>query len=75
MFDFKFYLDTGNASPVCCRQPVCDFHKSKVMTKKVADLKTSGRITGCEEVWGSLLLLAVKHHQENYDDLYFRIDH
>ena len=69
MPDFEFYLDTGNSPPVCCRQPVYSFNESKIMTAQIADLEDNGLITDCDVALGSLLLLAVKLHQESCDDI------
>ena len=70
MLDFEFYINTGNSPPVCCRQPVYDFHESKIMTKIIADLEASDLITDCEGAWGFLLLLAVKLQQESCTDIH-----
>ena len=65
MLDFEFCIDTGNSLLVCCRQLVYDFHKSKIMTKLIADLEANKLIRDCEGPWGSLILLAAKHHHES----------
>ena len=41
MLEFKLCLDTGNLPPICCQQPVYGFHKSKIMTKQIADLEVN----------------------------------
>ena len=69
MLDFEFCIDTGNSPPVCCKQPVYEFHERKIMNELIDDLENSGLIRDCEGVWGSLLLLAAKPHQESCDDV------
>ena len=73
MLDFEFYIDTANSPPVCCKQPVYGFHESKIMNKLIDDLENSGIIWDCEGAWGSLILLAVKPHQESCDDINYFI--
>ena len=41
MLDIKFFIDTGNSSPVCCRQLVYGFHESEIMTKLIADIEAN----------------------------------
>ena len=57
MFDFVFYIDTGDFKAVCCRQPSYGIHERKIMDKQINILETNDWICDCEGPWGSLILL------------------
>ena len=70
VLDFEFCIDTGDSPPVCCRQPKYSYRERKIMNTHIQALDDSGLITDYTGPWGSLLLLAPKPHQEDYNDVY-----
>ena len=70
MLNFEFCIDTGNSPPVCCRQPVYGFHKSKIMNTLIAALEVSDLIIDCKGAWGYFLLLAAENHQESCTNIH-----
>ena len=69
VLDFGFCIGTGDPLPVCCCQQNYWFHKCKIVNQQITSLEASDLITNCGGVWGSLLFLAVKPHQDNCTDI------
>ena len=53
----------------CCRQPSYGIHERKTMDKHIYILETNDWICDCEGPWGSLILQALKPHQEGCTDI------
>ena len=62
ILDFESCIDTGDFTPVCCRQPNYGFRERKIMNHYITTLEDSGLITDCEGSWGSLLLIISRSH-------------
>ena len=58
-------IDTGISLLVCCQLPRNGIHESKVMTDQIEALNNNKWIRDCKGVWGSMILLAPKPHQED----------
>ena len=69
MFNFEFYIDTGDSNPACCRQPSYGIHERKNMDKHIHILETDNWICDCEGPWGPLILLSPNPHQEECTDI------
>ena len=69
MIDFEFYIDTGDAKAVCCRQPTYGIHKGKIMTEHISQLENNKWIRDCVGPLGALLFLAAKPHPESCVDI------
>ena len=61
---YVFHIDTGNATPVCCKKPAYGYFESEIILKQIQDLLINTWIRRCGGPWGSLLVLAPKPHQE-----------
>ena len=66
---YEFAIDTGDATPVCCKKPHYGPHESKIINKHIRVLLGNAWITQCEGGWGSPIVLAPKPHQEPIDDI------
>ena len=62
---FEFFIDTRNAKETCCRQSKYSVHEAKIMSKQISDLENNKCIRYCTGLWGALILLAAKPHQES----------
>ena len=64
VLDFVFFIDTGDSTPVYCRQRQHSYgyHEQKIMKKHITALEDSGLIVACEGPWAFLLFLAPKPH-------------
>ena len=69
MFDFEFYICTGDFKHVCYRQPSYGIHERKIMDKYIHILETNNWICDFEGPWGTPILLAPKPHQEECTDI------
>ena len=65
MLDFEFFIDTGDAKAVCCRQPTYGVHEAKIMIKHITQLEDNNWIRDCTRPWGALLFLFSKPRQES----------
>ena len=50
---YQFTIDTGDATPVCCRQPRYGAFESPIIQKQVDALKHNGVLEKDEGPWGS----------------------
>ena len=66
---YEFAIDTGDATPVCCKKPHYGPNEAKVIGKHIRVLKGNDWIENCEGGWGSPIVLAPKPHQESADDI------
>jgi hypothetical protein len=66
---FEFVIDTGDATPVCCRFPVYGLHESKIINQQLEVLRSNFWSRRYGGPWGSMIVLAPKPHQENIDDI------
>ena len=76
MFDFDFFLDTGDSKPICYRQRVYCIHKQNIINTHIQILEENDWICDYESAWGSLLVLAPRPHQEgctNINDIILRL--
>ena len=62
---YELCIDTGVSLLVCCQLPRYGIHESKVMTDQIEALNNNKWIRDCKGVWGSMILLAPKPHQED----------
>ena len=64
VLDLVFFIDTGDSTPVYCRQRQHSYgyHEQKIMKKHITALEDSGLIVACEGPWAFLLFLAPKPH-------------
>jgi hypothetical protein len=72
---FEFRIDTGGATPVCCKNPSYGIHKGPIMQKSIDALLANNWIRRCGGPWGCKGILAGKPHQEdvwNIDDYIWR---
>ena len=65
MLNFEFFIDTGDAKDVCCRQPTYGVREAKNMIKHITQLEDNNWIRDCTRPWGALLLLFSKPRQES----------
>ena len=66
---YEFGIDTGGATPVCCRQPSYGPYESRIIMKQVEQLLHNEWIEECGGPWGSMIVLAQKPHQEHITDI------
>lgn len=66
---YEFAIDTGSATPVCCRKPQYGPHESKIIMESIDALKHNSWIRECKGPWGSSIVLAPKPHQEHINDI------
>ena len=70
VLNFEFGIDTKDLPSMRYPQPNNVFHEHKIANHQIAALKFRGLIADFEEgVWISLLLLAIKYHQEKCADI------
>ena len=65
----KFDIDTGDAQPVCVRQPHYGFHERKIMKDQLDALIHNGMVEPNNGPWAAGLVLAPKPHQEDVTDI------
>ena len=53
---YEFAIDTGDATPVCCKKPHYGPNETKVIGKHIRVLKGNNWIKHCEGGWGSPIL-------------------
>ena len=66
---YEFAIDTGDATPVCCKKPHHGPHESKIIQKHIRVLQGNDWIEQCEGGWGSPIVLAPKPRQESIHDI------
>jgi hypothetical protein len=66
---YEFAIDTGSATPVCCKEPQYGPHETKIIMEHIAALKHNGWIKPCKGPWGSMIVLAPKPHQEHIENI------
>ena len=62
---FTCHIDTGNASPVCCRLPQYGPHEARVISELTRGLERNGLIEEARSPWGAQVVLAAKPNQEH----------
>ena len=65
----EFHIDTGDAQPVCARQPNYGIHEKKIMQDQLDALIHNGMIVPNYGPWASIIVLAPKPHQEHVMDI------
>ena len=60
----EFAIDTGTLGPVCCKKPSYGFYEGRIIMQQIQLLLKNKWIRKCSGPWGSLIVLAVKPHQE-----------
>ena len=66
---YEFCIDTGDATPVCCKKPNYGANEAAIMMKHIKILLHNDWVEQCEGGWGSICVLAPKPHQEGIDDI------
>ena len=66
---FEFSIDTGTATPVCCKKPNYGKHKSVIIQQHIKVLLANNWVERCGGSWGSPIVLAPKPHQESVQDI------
>lgn len=66
---YQFGIDTGDATPICCRKPHYGFHESTIIMKHIRVLLANDWIEEFEGGWGVHVVLAPKPHQEKVVDI------
>ena len=69
MFDFELCINIGDSKPTLCYQLAYNIHERKIMNTYIQILEANDWICGCEAPWWSLILLALKSHQEGCSDI------
>ena len=68
--DYVCEIDTGDAAPVCCRNPTFGPRETPIIEKAIAKLIELGHVTQIHDgAWLSKPLLAAKPHQENVTEI------
>ena len=62
---FSFQINTGDAKLVCCKHHRYGPHESKVIEKLTDQLQRNGLIEDDDGLWGAIIMLAAKPHQED----------
>ena len=69
ILDYEFSIDTGASPPVCCRRPAYGPHEKPIIMEQIDSLLANDWIEECGGVWGSMIVLAAKPHQEHIKDI------
>ena len=70
---YVFAIDTGTASPLCCRKPRYGPWESDIIMEQIHDLLENDWIEECAGPWGIQIVLAPKPHQEHISNIYYFI--
>ena len=72
---FQFVVDTGTATPVCCKLPRYGMHEGPVIRKICDGLKHNGIIEEDRGPWGAMIVLAAKPNQNevHWNDYVWRM--
>ena len=62
---YAFGIYTGGAKPTCCKKTSYGPYESKAIMNQVSQLINNEWIKRCEELWGSMIVLSKKIHQDH----------